>query len=99
MNDIDLLTAKAQVSLTRLTLIGFLMMLAVLLLLLAIPEVKASSEIISLVSAATGSLGTILTQQNGYFFARHRPSASTQPPAEHTPIPPMQPAQPANPNP
>ena len=92
MDSVDLLLAKAQISLTRITLIGFLLMLFALLALLVFPSVKASAEVISLVSAATGSLGTILTQQNGYFFARHRQPAAPgdtsnpiqPPPAAHS---------------
>lgn len=97
MNDLDILTAKTQSSLTRITLVGFLLMLAALLVLLCLPDLKPSANLVALVSAATGSLGTILTQQNGFWFARHRPSS--QPDQNGSsgvePSNPTQPAEPA----
>ncbi len=92
MSDVEIILARAQVSITRLTLGGFLLMLFVLLVLLFVPGVKASPEIVSLVSAATGSLGTILTQQNGYFFQRQRPHSADDP-SDPNPTPPAPPAK------
>ena len=94
MDDVEALLARAQVSITRITLIGFLVMLLMLLILLVWPGIKASPEIVSLVSAATGSLGTILTQQNGYFFQRQRPHSTDDPP-DPNPIQPPQAAKPS----
>lgn len=93
MNDLDLLIARAQIAIAKRTLSGFMVMLILLLVLLVWPEIKASPEIISLVSAATGSLGTILAQQNGYFFARHRPPTEL----DGDSSPPLVSSPPANP--
>jgi hypothetical protein len=100
MKEIDLIFARAQVGLANRTLIGFLVMLFILLLLLALPSIfgpaiKASPEIISLVSGAVGSLGTILAQQNGFFFARHRQNGLPEPsdPVDTNPTSPPQAAK------
>jgi hypothetical protein len=75
---VDLILAAAQVRSFIITLFGFMIMLVALIVLLVVPyTVKAPAEVIALLSAATGSLGTILTQQNGYFFARHRQQGIT----------------------
>ena len=75
MNELDAVTATARVALAKTTLVGFLLMLFGLLALLVVPGLKVSPEIISLVSAAVGSLGTILAQQHGYYFGnQHRPA-------------------------
>lgn len=71
MNDSDLLLAKAQVGLAVLMAIGFL---ATLFTLVAVHNTLAPVEN-SLLSGLTGVLGTIVTQQSGYFFARQRPHA------------------------
>lgn len=91
---LDLLTAQAQIMLARRTLFLFGTMLLLLLILLIVPGIKASPEIVSLVSAATGSLGTILAQQNGFFFARHRAPSSTD--ADGDDPNPIQPVIPAS---
>ncbi|MDE2103827.1 MAG: hypothetical protein KGL39_41705 [Patescibacteria group bacterium] len=75
MNAVDWLLAKAQVRLATITLLGFLAMLGALLWLLNFSAAKPSPDLIALVSTATGVLGTIATQQSGYFFARHRPQS------------------------
>jgi hypothetical protein len=71
MNDNDLLLARAQVGLAFLMALGFL---STLFVLIAVHNELAPVEN-SLLSGLTGVLGTIVTQQSGYFFARQRPHA------------------------
>lgn len=79
--DIDLILARAQVSMAERTLLLFGLCSIGLLVMLCLPsEIKAPSSIVSLVSAAIGSLGTILAQQNGFFYARHRQQTGINPP-------------------
>lgn len=94
MDNVEIILAKAQINLTKITLLGFLLVVIILLAILVWPNLKASQEIVSLVSMAVGSLGTILSQQNGYFFARHRQAPALP---EIRPPNPIQPASPANP--
>jgi len=84
MSDLDLLLAKAQVGLAVLMSLGFLATLFVLILL---HNTLAPVEN-SLLSGLTGVLGTIVTQQSGYFFARQRIAGLTNPNGKDGPLDP-----------
>ena len=69
------LLALAQVGLFFLSLAGFLGILFVVVLRIS----KLDSTTEKLAYTMLGVLGTIVTQQAGYFYARHRPQDSDPP--------------------
>lgn len=70
---LERLLARAQVWLATVTLFGFLGCLYILFF----NHQQMSAQDIGILSALTGVLGTIATQQNGYFFQRQRPTLPT----------------------
>lgn len=97
MSDINLLLARAQIDIMKITLGGFLFMLCALLAILIVPNLRASTspEVVALVSSAVGVLGTILTQQNGFFYARPRHQEPNDLGSDNPdPTAPVQPAKP-----
>lgn len=71
VNTIDQLMAKAQIGLAFLIALGFLIILATLLFIATHP-VPMQGAVITLLTGLLSVLGTILTLQMNYFFARHR---------------------------
>jgi len=86
MSDLDLLTARAQIGLAFAVLVAFVGLIYALLFHPTAPNVSAHHD---LIIGLTSSLGTVFTLQMNFFFARHRPDGSANPPI------PTQPAQPA----
>ncbi len=85
MKELDLLLARAQVRMATLTLAMFFIVLMTLLLSLT-QTISITNEANILLTAMTGALGTIVTQQQGYFFARQRgPANDPAPVAAPTP--------------
>lgn len=71
MNELDLLLARAQVRMATTTLwMFFIVLMTLMLSLTGIIQVSTEGNI--LLTAMTGVLGTIVTQQQGYFYARQR---------------------------
>jgi hypothetical protein len=83
VNEIDLILARAQVRMATMTLMMFFIVLMTLLLSLT-KAISIGNEANILLTAMTGVLGTIVTQQQGYFFARHRQPTIPAP----APVPP-----------
>jgi len=78
MSEIDRLLARAQVGLAFLFAVGFILILAVLLLsLTGVKELPASTN--ALLTGLLGVFGTIITLQQNYFFARQRPHGLPDP--------------------
>lgn len=75
MNAVDKMLARAQVGLAFLFAFGFLGILAALIFVPAIAK-----ETSSLLTNMMTVLGTLLTLQMNYFFARQRPPALPDPP-------------------
>ena len=73
--DTDKLLAHAQIGLAFLIAIGFLAMLGILLF----HSTTLTTEGTTIVTGLLSVLGTILTLQMNFFFARHRPAAQTLP--------------------
>ena len=69
MNPLDLFLARVQAWLASLMALGFLGLIFVLIAFHASLDETAKT----LLTGLAGVLGTIVTQQSGYFFARHRP--------------------------
>ena len=89
MNYIEKLLAWAQVVFFTISLVGFIGILYVVVLGSA--KLDPTSE--KLAYTMLGVLGTIVTQQAGYFYQRHRPQALPDPP-DQTPTSPPQAAKP-----
>ena len=68
-NKVDTLLARAQVGLAFFFSAGFIGCLFVLMLL----HNQLDTDAKTLLTGLLGVLGTIITQQSAYFFARHRP--------------------------
>lgn len=75
MTDVDKLLARAQVSLALLTLIAFVGLIFALLFHQTAQISGHHDVIIGLLSG----LGTVLTLQMNYFFARHRSQSDAGP--------------------
>jgi hypothetical protein len=88
LDTVDLILAKAQIRITTITLVGFLVTVVALLAIFFWPNLKPSQDLVALVSGAFGVLGTILTQQNGFFFARHRQLPAAPDPSPNPTQPP-----------
>lgn len=83
-NTIDQLMAKAQIWLAVLIAMGFLSILAALLYIATHP-VPMQGSVVTLLTGLLSVLGTILTLQMNYFYARHRSSAVLDPsPTDNT---------------
>lgn len=77
-NTIDQLMAKAQIGLAFLIALGFLTILGALLYVATHP-MPLQGAVVTLLTGLLSVLGTILTLQMNYFFARHRTSAVLDP--------------------
>jgi hypothetical protein len=88
MNSTDYLLAKAQISLSHLMSGGFLAVIFVLIFFHR--DLDDTSK--TLLTGLAGVLGTIVTQQNGYWFQRQRPHTQTDGDSEV----PTKPANPAS---
>ena len=73
MNDTDHLLARAQVSLSHIMAGGFLAVIFVLIFFHAMLDDTSKT----LLTGLAGVLGTIVTQQSGYWFQRQRPHTPT----------------------
>lgn len=71
--DRDLILARAQVGLAFFFAGGFLGCLVILFF----NHATMTPQELTIVTGLTGVLGTIVTQQSGYFFARQRPHIPT----------------------
>ncbi|HUP06836.1 MAG TPA: hypothetical protein VMU47_06785 [Caldimonas sp.] len=91
MMSTERLTACAQYVLTLTTLVAFVGLIFALLFKPVAPQVSAHHD---LIIGLTNILGTILVLMANFWFARHRPDGSDNPPAQ-PPVPPTQPAPPA----
>jgi len=69
MNDTDNLLSKAQISLSHIMALGFLGVIFTLIFFHA--SLDETSK--TLLTGLAGVLGTIVTQQSGYWFQRQRP--------------------------
>jgi len=85
MNRVDVLLARAQVGIALLMAAGFLGVIYVLIFYHGTLDDTSKT----LLTGLAGVLGTIVTQQSGYFFARHRPNE-----APEVPTPPQTAAKP-----
>lgn len=91
MNDVDKLLARAQVWLAVLVACGFLGLLFVLLF----HSVELTAAGTTIVTGLLSVLGTILTLQMNFFYARHRsPSQALPDPPDQNPTSPPPAAKP-----
>lgn len=86
MNKLDVLTAKAQVWITTITLVSFIGLIVALMFHAPIANINTHHDL--LIGLLSG-LGTVLTLQMNFWFARHRraddPTIPTEP-AEPAPL-------------
>lgn len=88
MNRIDLMLARAQIGLAF--FFGLAFVSAVLMLMLSIAHVvDLPNGANALLTGMAATLGTIVTLQQNYFFARHRPGSTVDPADDGTPAPPV----------